>query len=185
MLGIIPEISTMCMDLSDAFESINTCKGTVLYSLNCNEAPWMNDSRDEGVEVEIAKCQACEEEESSPRQGDTADVDDRSVSSSVNQSTGSSAEYRRRGHIKMDSFTTFLPFDENDIFRSRRLSQGSDSQCFRMCRLHRCTAFSQDSAGDSGVHPLKRDLVSNQRMEPRIVHWDEVVDEEVHVETLE
>lgn len=177
MLGIIPEFSTMCMDLSDAFESINTCKGTVLYSLNCNEAPWMNDSRDEGVEIEIAECQACEEEESSPRQGDTSDVDNRSVSSS--------AEYRRRGHIKMDSFTTFLPFDENDIFRSRRLSQGSDSQCFRMCRLHRCIAFSQDSAGDSGVHPLKRDLLPSQRMEPRMVHWDELVDESVHVETLE
>jgi hypothetical protein len=183
LLASIPEFSTMCMNALDAFESINTCKGTVFDSLNCSESAWRNDSReDEGVEVaaEFESCRACEQDAIASRQG--GDLDTISVSSSFIPSTTDLSDYKQRRHIKMDSFTTFLPYDDDDIFRSRQASQGSDSQCFRLCRLHRCTAFSQDSAGEnsSNVHPLKRDLpLTGRDVQVRMVHWDELVEDSV------
>eukprot|EP00539_Tryblionella_compressa_P012209 CAMPEP_0178816726 /NCGR_PEP_ID=MMETSP0746-20121128/1504_1 /TAXON_ID=913974 /ORGANISM="Nitzschia punctata, Strain CCMP561" /LENGTH=167 /DNA_ID=CAMNT_0020477767 /DNA_START=18 /DNA_END=521 /DNA_ORIENTATION=+ len=161
-LAVIPEFSTMCINAVDAFESLNTFKGSMFESLICNESTWNIDSRDEGVEVQIENCRTCEEEATSSRQG---------------------SNQRQSRHIKMDSFTTFLPYDDSDIFRTRQASMGSDSQCFRMCRLHRCTAFSQDSVGETtSVHPLKRDqTASNEEPEVRMVHWDQLVEDAVNV----
>ncbi|KAL3925395.1 MAG: hypothetical protein SGILL_000431 [Bacillariaceae sp.] len=200
MLVSIPEFSTMCEGALDAFESMNACKGVVFESLVCNESVWSNhDSRDEeGVEVaaDFEGCRACEEEEKVPEEETEEDtstqsrqgldtLDTISLSSSINPAIiRRSDHHKQRRHIKLDSFTTFLPFDEEDIFRSRRTSQGSDSQCFRLAgRLHRCSAFSQDSTSDAGsrIHPLKQD--SPQRgldpEEVRMVHWDELVESSV------
>mmetsp|Transcript_29095 Transcript_29095/g.54674 ORF Transcript_29095/g.54674 Transcript_29095/m.54674 type:complete len:187 (-) Transcript_29095:309-869(-) len=180
-LAVIPEFSTMCINAVDAFESLNTFKGSMFESLICNESTWNIDSRDEGVEVQIENCRTCEEEATSSRQGDAIETD--SVGSSTINSSMRLANQRQSRHIKMDSFTTFLPYDDSDIFRTRQASMGSDSQCFRMCRLHRCTAFSQDSVGETtSVHPLKRDqTASNEEPEVRMVHWDQLVEDAVNV----
>jgi hypothetical protein len=194
MLASIPEFSTMCMQASEAFESISSCKGVVFDSLVCNESVWnIHDSRDEeGVEVaaDFDGRRACEEKEDednqSRQEGDahTLDtIDTVSISSSINPAIIRRSDYKQRRHIKLDSFTTFLPYEDEDIFRSRRTSQGSDSQCFRLAgKLHRCTAFSQDSTGDaaSSVHPLKRDPPQIVECpEVRLVHWDELVEDSV------
>ncbi|KAG7366970.1 hypothetical protein IV203_029640 [Nitzschia inconspicua] len=198
LLSVIPEFSTMCMQALDAFESINTCKGAMFDSLNCNEAAWSNDSRDEGVEMEAefgrgsrlcaeledAPLRQAEEGQSKPREPVLDTIDTMSVSSSINPALVQSTDYKQRRHVKLDSFTTFLPYDDDDIFRSRHASQGSDSKCFRLCKLDRCTAFSQDSTGEaaspSPIHPLKRDLpASRENPEVRLVHWDELVEDPV------
>lgn len=202
VLAVIPEFSTMCMQAWDAFESINTCKGAVLDSLNCNESVWSNDCRDEGVELEAEFGQrslACEDvfEEAPLKQAEAGHaqpreytpvldtIDTMSVSSSINPAIIRSAGCKDRRHIKLDSFTTFLPYDDDEIFRDRQASLGSDSQTFRgLCKLDRCTAFSQDSAcgstATSNVHPLKRDPPTSKAIpEVHMVHWDELVDDAV------
>jgi hypothetical protein len=195
LLGTIPEFSTMCMSALAAFESINSCKGAVLDGVICNESAWFNDCRDEGVEMEgevHRSCRASEKEGVAPlRQPEDASLtsqgepsDTVSLSSSINPAIIQSSFYTHRRHIKLDSVVTFLSYDDDDIFRSRQASLGSDSQCFRLCRLDRCKAFSssQDSAAESSsnVHPLKRDppaIVGNP--EVRLVHWDELVEDSV------
>jgi hypothetical protein len=192
VLTVIPEFSALCMQALDAFESINTCKGVVFEGLNCDESAWYSDSRDEGVEVEAEfGKRACVQEEEAPlRQIEEAPLkpeepilDTISVSSSINPAIIRSADHtQQRRHIKLDSFTTFLPYDDDEIFRSRQASLGSDSKCFRLCRLSRCTAFSQDSIGDTSstcnVHPLKRDPPSSgESTDVYMVHWDELVEE--------
>jgi hypothetical protein len=191
----IPEFTTMCMSAMAAFESINTCKGVVFGSLICDESAWFNDSRDEGVEVEAKfarSCQASELGGAAPsRQAEEAPsttyidlFDTASVSSSINPAIIQSSYYKQRRQINLDSSTTFLPYDDDDIFRSRQSSHESGSQCFQLCRLDRCQAFSssEDSGceSSSNVHPFKRDSpLSGEIAEVRMVHWDELVEDSV------
>jgi hypothetical protein len=196
LLMSIPEFSTMCKNAQAAFESINTCKGAVFDSLNCNELAWFSDSRDEGVEVEAEFGQSCQASkqvgaatslrqpvETPPSTYGESHNDTLSISSSINPAIIESSYHAKQRHIKLDSATIFQAYDDDEIFRSRQASQGSDSQCFRLCRLDRCQAFSssQDSEGDSSsdVHPLKRDpaTVSGGISEIRMVHWDELLEE--------
>lgn len=181
LLGPMNEFSTMCMNALDAFESINTWKGAVFDSWNCNDPRLSDDSRDEGMDAaaQLDDGRACAVEDATLRQSEPLDTV--SASCGINPCIIRS-EYNQRRHVKMDSFTTFLPYDDDDIFRSRQASQGSDSQCFRLCRLHRCTAFSQDSGGDSipGIQPPKSDpSASNTSSSVRMVHWDELVEDSV------
>jgi hypothetical protein len=167
LLKDFPSFSTLCIDALEQFEAVGNCKGSMFNTIVCYEAPWL-DARDEGPHEEYSPTsRACGDELS--RHYETADTP--SLSSYLHPSLPT----RMQNHNRNDSATTVLPPDD-EIFRSRRASLGSNSLYFTFCKLHRCTAFSQDSG--ENAHPLKEDY-GRFDAPVEVVHWDELLQDPV------
>jgi hypothetical protein len=163
LLTEFPAFSTICINALEQFEAVGNCKGSVFHTLDCYQSPG-TDGRDEEVHVEDqANSRAFQDE--LLRHDDTADT--LSLSSYLHPKVPTSMQH----HNRNDSTTTALSLDD-EIFRSRRVSLPSDSLLFTLCKLHRCTAFSQDSV-DRSQH-LNSDT---NRCDPpvEVVYWDELV----------
>jgi hypothetical protein len=164
ILTDFPAFSTICINALEQFEAVGSCKGLVFNSLDCYQSPWTADTRDEQVhEDDPPNCRAFDDEFS--RHDDAAETI--SLSSYLHPMVPS----KMHNHKRTDSTTTVQSLDE-EIFRNRRLSIASDSVFFPFCKLHRCSAFSQDSADH---FPNRSNGPSRCDTPVEVVYWEDLV----------
>jgi hypothetical protein len=156
--------STLCIKALEEFEAVGSCKGLMFNPLNCYQPTWA-ETRDESAQVEYSQNSTTWEDELS-RHNDTADMS--GLSSYVYPTE---LQLHRR-----NTSTAALP--DHEIFRSRRTWFGPDSRYVSFCKLHRCTAFSQDTVDNDGI---MRTDPSHCDAPVEMVHWDELVKDQVYV----
>mmetsp|Transcript_27668 Transcript_27668/g.60932 ORF Transcript_27668/g.60932 Transcript_27668/m.60932 type:complete len:247 (+) Transcript_27668:318-1058(+) len=165
LLRSLPEFSTMCIGAVDFLGDAMNCKGSVFSTVYCNESSCC-DGRDEEVLESKSTGHRAYEEDFSGRYGDLLDT--HSLSSSVHHLLHDSSQRRLRR-------TTIEPrVSDDNIFRSRRITQETANQPSAFNQLNRCTAWVQDDYSFESERPSTG---LTKKSDVRIVHWeDRVID---------
>lgn len=157
LLRSLPEFTTMCINAIELLDAMN-CKGSLLGGIDCNDASWFVESRDEVIESQPDD-ERCIEEDHSSRYGDL--IDTPSLSDSVHNLLCDSS--RRSGQRSI----------EENIFRTRRSSQEPPSTSSSFNSLNRCTAWVQDDYSFESEQAREESNMEHESV--RIIHWEDRV----------
>ena len=180
LLRSIPEFSSMCISAVDFLGDAMNCKGSVFNSINCDESSSWYDSRDEEIATSNPASHRLREEDQLSRHGDLLDTE--SLSSSIHLLLHDTSERYRQNSSKIDSTNTWCLSDD-DIFRSRGELGETHSQCLSFCKLNRCAAWSQDDFNCYSFESEHLPVASKSKSDVRIVHWEDLVQDSLNVET--
>jgi hypothetical protein len=160
----MPDFSTVCISALDFLGDAMNCKGSVLSTIDCNEASWY-DSRDEVIESKPGS-DGFHEEDLSSRYDSLLDST-QSLSSSLSNLLHDSSQ--RRGQHSMSTSR----IAEDEIFRLKNSPQTTSCHELPFNKLNRCTAWIQDDYSFESEH-----LREESRIESvRIVHWEDRLNE--------
>lgn len=157
LLRSLPEFSTLCINAIELLDAMN-CKGSLLGGIDCNDASWFVESRNEVIESQPDD-ERCIEDDHSSRYGDL--IDTPSLSDSVHNLLCDSS--RRSGQRSI----------EDNIFRVRRSSQEPPSISPPSNDLNRCTAWIQDDYSFESEQAREECKMEHESV--RIIHWEDRV----------